>query len=61
MFNVALACAQWNIERGYKVDKIIAELLRLNPDIVALQEIDVGNDRSGGRDTGLATRDFHAS
>jgi endonuclease/exonuclease/phosphatase family metal-dependent hydrolase len=47
------ACAQWNIERGYKVDKIIQELLRLKPDIIALQEIDVGNDRSGGRDTGM--------
>lgn len=48
----SLRLLQWNIERGYKLSGIIEELKRLDADIVALQEVDVGCDRSGGVDTG---------
>lgn len=43
---------QWNIERGYKLPEIIAELRKINADVIALQEIDVGCERSGNADTG---------
>lgn len=43
---------QWNIERGYKLPGIVAELQRLDADVIALQEVDVGCDRSGGADCG---------
>jgi hypothetical protein len=44
---------QWNIERGYKLAGIIEELKSIDADIIALQEVDVGCERSGGADTGL--------
>ncbi|KAL4443466.1 hypothetical protein ABPG75_011203 [Micractinium tetrahymenae] len=44
---------QWNMERGYQLPGIIEELRRINADILSLQEVDVGCDRSGGADTGL--------
>lgn len=44
---------QWNVERGYKLDLILEEVERLQPDILAIQEIDIGCDRSDGRDVGL--------
>ena len=51
-------CApQFNIERGYKMDGIIAELLKEDAqeplDIIALQEVDIGCERSAGEDTGM--------
>ncbi|KAI7843360.1 hypothetical protein COHA_003056 [Chlorella ohadii] len=45
---------QWNIERGYQLAGIIEELKAIDADIIALQEVDVGCERSGGADTGLA-------
>lgn len=44
---------QWNIERGYKFDEIVQTLKILDADILLLQEIDVGCDRSGRRDVGV--------
>ena len=46
---------QWNIERGYKLPGIIEALRRLDADIISLQEVDVGCDRSGGVDTGTSS------
>lgn len=43
---------QWNIERGYKLPKIIKELQAIDADIIALQEIDIGCERSSSIDTG---------
>jgi endonuclease/exonuclease/phosphatase family metal-dependent hydrolase len=37
---------QWNIERGLKLDAIIADLKALNADFIALQELDVNCRRS---------------
>jgi hypothetical protein len=45
---------QFNIERGYKLDAIIPALREIDADILSLQEVDVGCDRSGGVDTGTA-------
>ncbi|EIE25249.1 hypothetical protein COCSUDRAFT_40556 [Coccomyxa subellipsoidea C-169] len=45
---------QWNIERGYELHKIIEELKQLDADAIALQEIDIGCERSGRVDTGVA-------
>jgi hypothetical protein len=42
----------FNIERGYRLPGIIDELRRVDADVLALQEVDVGCDRSGGLDTG---------
>ena len=44
----------WNIERGYKLEGIIEELKRLDADIIALQEVDIGCERSGYVDCGVA-------
>jgi hypothetical protein len=33
---------QWNIERGYQLQAIVQQLRRLDADVIALQEIDVG-------------------
>ena len=35
----SLKIIQWNIERGYKIDLIISDLLKQNADILLLQEI----------------------
>mmetsp|Transcript_5423 Transcript_5423/g.13831 ORF Transcript_5423/g.13831 Transcript_5423/m.13831 type:complete len:460 (-) Transcript_5423:125-1504(-) len=43
---------QWNIERGYELEGIIAELKRVDADVLALQEIDIGCARSNWEDTG---------
>ena len=43
---------QWNIERGYQLAGIIEELRSIDADIISLQEVDVGCERSGGADTG---------
>ena len=49
-----LRILQWNVERGYKLKEIIAELERADaqPDIIALQEVDWGCERSGSLDVG---------
>ncbi|KAJ1720214.1 hypothetical protein LPJ61_006193 [Coemansia biformis] len=47
-----LRVVQWNIERGYKLEAVIAALEKLDADILCLQEIDIGNERSGGQDHG---------
>ncbi|BDA41513.1 hypothetical protein COCOBI_02-2940 [Coccomyxa sp. Obi] len=49
-----LRLVQWNIERGYELEKVIEELQRLDADVIALQEIDIGCERSGNVDTGVA-------
>ena len=43
---------QWNIERGYKLSAVVAALKAIDADVVALQEVDIGCDRSGNEDTG---------
>ena len=50
---VPVRVVQWNIERGYELPRIIAALRALDADVVALQEVDVGCERSGLQDTGL--------
>ncbi|CAL5222550.1 g4930 [Coccomyxa viridis] len=45
---------QWNIERGYELPKVIEELKALNADIIGLQEVDIGCERSNNVDTGEA-------
>lgn len=47
-----LKLLQWNIERGYKLPGIVEELKQIDADIISLQEVDVGCDRSDGADTG---------
>ncbi|KAJ2839469.1 hypothetical protein J3B01_000683 [Coemansia erecta] len=42
-----LRVLQWNIERGYKLDAVLEILQELDADILCLQEIDIGNERSG--------------
>ncbi|KAF9183682.1 hypothetical protein BGZ51_003860 [Haplosporangium sp. Z 767] len=42
-----IRCLQWNIERNYKPDEIIATLTELDADILCIQEIDIGCHRSG--------------
>jgi len=46
----AIRVIQWNIERGYELAGIIAELQQLDADILLLQELDIACDRSGGVD-----------
>lgn len=48
----SLKVVQWNIERGYKLDKIAQELRELNADVIALQEVDWGCERSESIDVG---------
>lgn len=43
---------QWNIERGYKLQKIVQELKQIDADVIALQEVDIGCERSDSVDTG---------
>ncbi|PSC72469.1 Endonuclease exonuclease phosphatase domain-containing [Micractinium conductrix] len=50
----AIKLLQWNIERGYQLAGIIEELRSIDADIISLQEVDVGCERSGGADTGVA-------
>ncbi|KAJ2802703.1 hypothetical protein H4R20_003179 [Coemansia guatemalensis] len=47
-----LRVLQWNIERGYKLDAVIAILEKLDADILCLQEIDICNRRSGSQNHG---------
>eukprot|EP00999_Lentomonas_sp_LEN2_P000945 NODE_194_length_1936_cov_103.590934_g170_i0.p1 GENE.NODE_194_length_1936_cov_103.590934_g170_i0~~NODE_194_length_1936_cov_103.590934_g170_i0.p1 ORF type:complete len:417 (-),score=46.91 NODE_194_length_1936_cov_103.590934_g170_i0:615-1865(-) len=45
-----LRILQWNIERGIEFDGLVDEIVRLNPDILVLQELDIGCDRTNQRD-----------
>ncbi|KAF7725200.1 hypothetical protein EC973_000366 [Apophysomyces ossiformis] len=45
----AIKVLQWNVERNYEHEAIIATLRKLDPDIAILQEIDIHCKRSGGR------------
>lgn len=47
-----LRIVQWNIERGYELAKIIQILKEVNADVLALQEIDIGCERSQKADVG---------
>jgi hypothetical protein len=49
---------QWNIERGYAFAEILQTLRDLDADIIVLQEIDIGCDRSDGRDVGAQRSSF---
>ena len=46
-----LRLVQWNIERGYQLDRIVQLLQELKPDICCLQEVDIGCLRTDGVDT----------
>jgi endonuclease/exonuclease/phosphatase family metal-dependent hydrolase len=48
-----LKCIQWNIERGYQLDDIVKLLISYDADIICLQELDVGCERSRGRNCAL--------
>lgn len=41
-----LRVVQWNIERGYQLEAVLAVLKAIDADILCLQEIDIGNRRS---------------
>lgn len=45
-----IKAVQWNIERGYELENIIAMLKRHQADIICLQELDIGCERTGGLD-----------
>lgn len=47
-----ISLCQFNIERGYKLEGIIKALREQDADVLCLQEVDVGCERSGGLDTG---------
>ena len=51
-----LRVVQWNIERGYELDAAKTTLAELDADILLLQEIDIGCDRSDNRDVGAPPR-----
>ncbi|KAJ2851724.1 hypothetical protein IWW36_000869 [Coemansia brasiliensis] len=42
-----LRVLQWNIERGYQLDKVLKILKQVDADILCLQELDINNERSG--------------
>jgi len=48
----SLSVLVWNIERGYRLQTVIDELLAANADVVLLQEVDMGCRRSFSNDTG---------
>lgn len=50
---VNTAGLQWNIERGYKLEEIVKELKNIDADLIALQEVDIGCERSSNIDTGI--------
>jgi endonuclease/exonuclease/phosphatase family metal-dependent hydrolase len=43
----ALRLVQWNIERGYELHRIIDVLREVKGDVLALQELDIGCERTG--------------
>lgn len=44
----------WNVHRGYDLRGIKNEIARVNPDILFLQEVDMGCDRTDGEDVAAA-------
>ncbi|CUG87957.1 endonuclease/exonuclease/phosphatase, putative [Bodo saltans] len=46
LVDVPLRTAQWNIERGYKLPLILQTLKRIDADVITLQELDIGCERS---------------
>eukprot|EP01105_Mastigella_eilhardi_P011045 TRINITY_DN2549_c0_g1_i1.p1 TRINITY_DN2549_c0_g1~~TRINITY_DN2549_c0_g1_i1.p1 ORF type:complete len:357 (-),score=124.30 TRINITY_DN2549_c0_g1_i1:32-958(-) len=48
-----LRVVQWNIERGYQLQKIREQLLALDADLISVQEVDVHCERSGWVDVGV--------
>lgn len=46
----ALKVVQWNIERGYCIEEIKALLAEQDADLICLQELDIGCERSRYRD-----------
>jgi endonuclease/exonuclease/phosphatase family metal-dependent hydrolase len=46
LIDVPLRTAQWNIERGYKLPLILETLKRIDADVITLQELDIGCERS---------------
>ena len=50
-----LRILQWNVERGYKLKEVIAELQQADADIIAIQEVDWACERSGRLDIGMQT------
>lgn len=48
--NQQLRILNWNIERGFYPDQLVKYLQSVNPDIACLQEVDWGNERTGGAD-----------
>ncbi|MBV8820164.1 MAG: endonuclease/exonuclease/phosphatase family protein [Acidobacteriaceae bacterium] len=55
---VSIHLLNWNIDRGYKLDEIAAEIRRIHPDIATLQEVDLNARRTGRLDVAkdLASR-----
>lgn len=49
-----LRVVDWNIERGKRLVAVVAELRRLDADVLLLQEVDIGVARSGGVDVAHA-------
>ena len=43
----------WNIERGYKIDQQVEYLKQTQPDVLCLQEVDWGCERTGSRNIAL--------
>lgn len=43
---------QWNVERGYQLLGVVEELRKIDADVICLQEIDIGCERSQWKDTG---------
>lgn len=48
----AIRLAQFNVERGYELERVIDELRQVDADVIALQEVDVGCERSAKVDVG---------
>ncbi len=45
-----LRILNWNIERGYSPEQLIRYIKSVKPDVVCLQEVDWGNERTGHKD-----------
>lgn len=50
--NGKIRAVQWNVERGYQLQGVVEELRQVDADVVCLQEIDIGCERSQWKDTG---------
>ena len=45
-----LRVLSWNIERGHAPERLAETLVKIQPDLACLQEVDWGNARTGSRD-----------